>query len=325
MNRETRDSGPSLTTADVKDEGLVYNLSKESSGPSSQSQWPRINSTIRKFMRLNQIEMFRDPSEGIDCDLCETPEEKMECILMELEGYRSELIQVALMSTRGTSAGHLAAIVDSHNKLHKKMTEYVEAMVEDAIVDVENHKKRRIKAMKLSLAVDNCTSSTSWFWLLSWFKKPSSEIRVVLDPDAYDGFLYKKARQRTKRIAALNRARELMQKQNVLITMAQDEMVWNPERIFFYCGKIQGRLWTNGLKDEHITKVDGDLWSVQMKWIAEECGLWRPKSINVRGKFGRHDGEKVEWALIDVVCRDRVFNVEILVCDDLFHEEEWCE
>ncbi|KAK4068365.1 uncharacterized protein Triagg1_7304 [Trichoderma aggressivum f. europaeum] len=226
-------------------------------------------------------------------------------------------------------------ILDSHAELEEQMRECVEGVVEDAIKDGERRKRRVRRYFKRVEKMVNReiarrdasrrrTNRSRLFSRSSFRRKPSSKIEILLNPDTNDGFFFNIGQERMRNMAALDKAKELMHKQQILIALAHSAMVWDPERVFFHEGKIQGQLWTDGFKEEHIRKVEGDLWCVRMKWRAEEGCKWRPKTIHVCGKFGRQDAEQVNWVLpIRGNCSEAELDVEIFVFDDFYDDEEW--
>lgn len=263
-------------------------------------------------MRLNKIEEFRNQSQAKSCDLCVTLEEKMECGFMALKKLRSDVVRVALMGTRGYHGRRIAEIVDRYKEVHEVMTEFVDAVEEDAIDDVELH-------MKLPKEREVARGKLFGFRL--------KKTRPVLKPDRNDGTLFRIAKAHDEWIAELDRGQELMEKQCALIILAQDTMAWDSQRFFLYHGEIQGMLWTNGFKDEHFTKLASGMWSVRMRWTAKKGSVWRPGIVCVDRRFGRHDKAKVEWvrmkpALIVSGLDDVEFDVDIRVQDELFYEEE---
>ncbi|EHK23350.1 uncharacterized protein TRIVIDRAFT_199731 [Trichoderma virens Gv29-8] len=340
-NQEIVGSANSPTTNNIRDnENLLYDISAVFGGPISKSLWPSINSRIRAFLRLNQIEQFRDQSHAKYIDSCKTQQEKMNCLLLNLQIHRGEMIQVALMGTKRFSS-QLKEIIDSHTKLYEEMLEHVEEVVEDAIkhgdVYMRQLKKefkriekevnrQKVKSEVVRRKVGKCGSLFLRQWLqFPWTKKPFVKDTLIINPDTNDGFFFRIGLERLANIAALEKNKELMQKQHVLICLAHDAMVWDPENVFLHEGKVQGRLWTHGLKEEHFRKLDGDEWSVQMKWTAAEGSMWRPKTVHVNGKFGRRHGEQVEWVPIEPGRSDVDFDVEIHAFDDFYDEEEWGE
>lgn len=155
--------------------------------------------------------------------------------------------------------------------------------------------------------------------------QPSAKIEIRLNPGASDGFFFKIGKEWMRIIAALDKAKELMQEQRILISLAHSAIVWDPTSVFFREGRIQGQLWTDGFKDEHIRKVEGDLWCVQMKWRPEERSKWRPKTIHVNGKFGRQDAEQASWVPIRYNCPEAELDVESFVYGDFYDEDDWCD
>ncbi|KAL7905624.1 hypothetical protein GGI35DRAFT_483347 [Trichoderma velutinum] len=322
------------------EESLLYDISEVFCKPNRKTLWPRINSRIRAFMRLNQIEQFGSRSLTRHIDLCDTREEWMNCVLMALESYRSELTGVALWGTRNRSR-RIVGILDSHNELEEQMRECIEEVVENAIEDAEcrkSHLKKKLKWEQKMInreragqeAARRRTGTFRSFFHssslpFSSLRKPSIKIEIVLNPDINDGFFFQIGKERIRNIAALDKAKELMQKQQILIALAHSAVVWDPERVLFRERRIQGQLWTHGFKEEHIRKVEGDLWCVHMRWRPEERSKWRPKTIHVTGKFGRQEAERVDWVPLRYNYSEVELDVKIFVYDDLYDEDEWCE
>ncbi|KAL6804374.1 hypothetical protein J3E68DRAFT_423252 [Trichoderma sp. SZMC 28012] len=331
----------SSTKNNKKDEeNLLYDIDECFCKPNIKALWQRINSRIRDFLRLNQIEQFGRRLPTRDVDLCDTREEWMDCVLMALESHRCELMAVALLGTRNRSQ-RIMGILDRHNELEEQMRECLDEVVEDAIKDAK-HRKRRLRKMtkkkqkkmnRESARIEAPRLQTRKFRpfsrsssrLFSRLKEPFTKIEMRLSPDINDGFFFKIGKEWMRNVAALDKAKELMQKQQILISLAHSAIVWDPTTVFFREGRIQGQLWTDGFKDEHIRKVEGDLWCVQMKWRPEERSKWRPKTIHVNGKFGRQDAEEVNWVPIRYNCPEAELDVEIFVYDDFYDEDEWCD
>ncbi|KAH0529726.1 hypothetical protein TsFJ059_004435 [Trichoderma semiorbis] len=232
-------------------------------------------------------------------------------------------------------------ILDSHNELEEQIRECVEEVVEDAIKDAKHREQRLRKMIKQEQKKINRESagieaprrqtrksipfSRSSSRLFPSLKEASTKIEMRLSPDTNDGFFFKIGKEYMRNIATLDKAKELMQKQQILISLAHSAIVWDPTRVFFREGRIQGQLWTDGFKDEHIRKVKSDLWCVQMKWRPEERSKWRPETIHVNGKFGRQDEEQVNWVPIRYNCSEAELDVEIFVYGDFYDENEWCD
>jgi hypothetical protein len=274
------------------------------------TDWDQPNARIRDFMKLNEIEEFRDPALEQSISL-KSLEEALKSGLLAFRKLRFDVVLIALKGTTGAYGRRIAENVEEYKMLYGFLTKLVD--------DVYN---TGVKEVQLQMELKERQKAIEPKSIVSRLKK----IKSVLKSDSDDVFEVL-AKERDERLAELDNAMELMQKHCVLINLAQDTMVWDSEAFFCRNGVKQGKLFTNGFEAKHFTKLANGIWSVEMKWTAVTKSEWRPRTVYVDRRFGCYDKTKIHWAKMAparIVSGpgDVEFVVNVQVRDEFFYEEQ---
>lgn len=225
---------------------------------------------------------------------------------------RTKIVLTALNGTTGTHGCRISDDLDEYIRLYLYLAKFT--------VDEFNTGAKEVIQLRELKERQEAMGRKS---ISSRLKKIRSARKADKDDDAA---LEELAQECARRIAHLDHAVELMAKHIIIITMAQDNMVWNAATLFSVKGFNQGKLFTNGFEAKHFTKLADGMWSVQMKWRANYKAEWRPGRVWVDRRFGCLDKTKIDWikmppARIVSGPGDMEFPVDVRVRDDVFNEE----
>ncbi|KAL6877359.1 hypothetical protein HDV57DRAFT_522607 [Trichoderma longibrachiatum] len=253
---------------------------------------------IQSYLSLNRIEVFSDQSLPWDSYDCETLEERFDCGFMGLEQLRSEVVEA-------TKEGNERALLDTvveYKTLHALLTKLVDE-AEQAAVDI-----LAVKIQESRATLGPCEDA-------------------IATADKWEGAAWRVAKTRDEMMAELDAALLLMEKQCVFAKLCWSPLAWDSKRVF--CveigGRPQGALWSDGFEANHFEKLrllEGDGWSVRMKWTACKGATRRPRYILLDG--GRGGGKErvlVLWDKIDPAAMEEKevkLDVEVRLRNRLF-------
>ncbi|PTB44631.1 hypothetical protein M441DRAFT_24763 [Trichoderma asperellum CBS 433.97] len=269
-----------------------------------------VNTRMREFMRLNEIEKLTTPT--VDpMGSFKTLDEAISNGLVIFHQLRTKIVLTAMKGTTGIYGCCITDDLEEYIRLYRFLAKFATNEYETGVKEVLQLRalKERQEAMERKS-------------ISSRLKKIKSARKSDNDDNAALGEL---TRERNRRFAQLNDALELMEKHCVFINMAQDNMVWNAAVFFSLKGFGQGKLFTNGFEAKHFTKLANGMWSVRMKWSANYKAEWRPGTVWVDRRFGCLDKTKIDWikmppARIVSGPGDMEFRVDVRVRDDVFYK-----
>ncbi|KAK1248232.1 hypothetical protein MKX08_006452 [Trichoderma sp. CBMAI-0020] len=239
-----------------------------------------VNTRIRAFMRLNEIEKLTAPILD-DMGSAKTLDEALPKGLAIFHQLRSSMVLTAMKGTTGIYGNSLS---DDY-KEYKRLSRFLSKFARD---EYETGTKEVLQLRKLKERQEAMEHKS----ISSRLKKIRSTRKANNDDAAA---LEELTTEYNQRLDLLDDAWTLLEKHCVILNMAQDNMVWNADVLFSRKGITQGKLFTNGFEAKHFTKLASGMWSVQMKWRAEYKTEWRPGTIWVDRRFGCFTKTEVDW------------------------------
>lgn len=231
-------------------------------------------------MRLNEIEKLTAPTLD-DMGSAKTLEEALQKGLTIFHQLRTKMLLTAMEGTRGIYGDSLSDDYKEYKRLYRFLFKFARDEYETGTKEVLQ--LRKLKEQHEAMEPKSISSR---------LKKIESTRKANKDDVATIDEL---GRECNQRLAQLDDARRLLEKHCVILNMAQDNMVWNADALFSRKGINQGKLFTNGFKAKHFTKLARGMWSVQMKWRVKYKAEWRPGTVWVDRRFGCFTKTEIDW------------------------------
>lgn len=231
-------------------------------------------------MRFNEIEKLAAPIVK-DMGSAKTLDDALPRGLMILHQLRSKMVLTALKGTTGVCGKSLSADFKEYKLLYRFLSKF-------ARDEYKTGTKEVLQLRKLKERQDAMEPKS----ISSRLKKIRSTRKADNDDAAALNELTEEYKQRMHQ---LKDAWALLEKHFVVLSMAQDNMVWNAEALFSRKGILQGKMFTNGFEPKHFTKLASGMWSIQMKWRANYKAEWRPGTIWVDRRFGCFTKTDIDW------------------------------
>ncbi|KAM0446802.1 hypothetical protein ACHAO4_009125 [Trichoderma viride] len=239
-----------------------------------------VNTRIRAFMRLNEIEELTVPTLD-NMGSAKTLDEALPKGLVILHQLRSKMVFTAMKGTTGIYGNSLSGDYKECKRLYRFLSKFSRDEYETGTKEV-----LQLRKLKEQQEAMEPKSISSRFKKIRSTRKANNDDASALD---------ELTREYDQRLDQLDDAWRLLEKHCVILNMAQDNMVWNADALFSRKGINQGKLFTNGFKAEHFTKLASGMWSVQMKWTAKYKAEWRPGTIWVDRRFGCFTKTEIDW------------------------------